>query len=157
MQALAAGAGHSCALVNGSVQCWGDNTAGDLGDGLYTPSPVPAVVQTLTNDGGQVPLGSGVQALAAGTQFSCALLNGGVQCWGNNDHGQFGDNSTVTIKVAVPGLATGLQSLVAGGSHACALVGGGVQCWGDNQYGELGNGSTATFSTVPVPVAQWAR
>ncbi|HEU4407127.1 MAG TPA: hypothetical protein VFS43_17795 [Polyangiaceae bacterium] len=43
---IAAGAGHSCALVNGGqVRCWGDNFYGQLGDGTTGArhSPVPVL------------------------------------------------------------------------------------------------------------------
>ena len=37
--AVAAGYRHSCALLqDGRVQCWGDNTFGELGDGAFVPA-----------------------------------------------------------------------------------------------------------------------
>jgi len=44
VQAIAAEGIHTCALVGGAVQCWGDNTYGDLGNGSTTSSKVPVTV-----------------------------------------------------------------------------------------------------------------
>jgi alpha-tubulin suppressor-like RCC1 family protein len=39
---LEVGDGHACALVaDGSVMCWGSDGAGQLGDGVCTPSYAP--------------------------------------------------------------------------------------------------------------------
>ena len=143
---IAGGWEHTCALVNGGVECWGSNQYDQLGNDSMTNSSVPVPVTGLT---------SGVQAISAGAGHTCALVNGGVQCWGFNESGQLGNNSTTnsTVPVQVVGLTSGVQALPAhqGGAHSCALVNGGVVCWGDNSYGELGN-NTMTNSSVPVAV-----
>jgi len=59
--AVAAGAGHTCAVVNGAVECWGS------GAGATPPTP---------------PLGA-VLRLSAGADHTCALHGGTVTCWGN--------------------------------------------------------------------------
>jgi alpha-tubulin suppressor-like RCC1 family protein len=147
IEMLAMGWDHSCALATGGgVQCWGANDDGELGNGTTTASNFPVPVAGLA---------SGVAAIAAGGNHSCALTTGGaVLCWGRNAQGQLGDGTTTasSVPVAVTGLSTGVAAIAAGGNHSCALTtGGGVQCWGGNQGGELGNGSTAG-SSVPVAV-----
>jgi alpha-tubulin suppressor-like RCC1 family protein len=147
--ALAAGWYHTCAVVNGGVQCWGANRWGQLGNNSTTESHVPVPVSGL-------PSGSGVTAIAAGLDYTCAVVDGGVQCWGDNSGGGLGNNSTTQSSVPLPvsGLASGsgVTAVAAGYAHTCAVVSGGVQCWGDNTFGALGNNST-TQSNVPVPVA----
>lgn len=81
---VAAGGAHTCALTDqGDVLCWGANGFGRLGDGSTTSSPTPVAV---------ADLGTGVQAIAAGGEHTCALTDqGGVLCWGANSAGQLGD------------------------------------------------------------------
>jgi alpha-tubulin suppressor-like RCC1 family protein len=102
-------------------------------------------------------LGSGVQAIAAGGNHTCALSNGGIQCWGDNTTGDVGNNSTneALVPVAVVTLTGGVQTIAAGGDHSCALSNGTVECWGGNARDDLGDNSTAE-SNVPVPVSPWA-
>ena len=148
VQAIAAGGAlgqHACALSNGGVSCWGQNSFGEVGDNSTATSIlVPDQVVGLT---------SGVSAIVAGEDHSCAIVNGGAQCWGLNTSGQLGNNSTTSslVPVQVAGLTSGVQELALGGVHTCALVNGGVQCWGRDVEGELGNNST-TESPVPVQV-----
>jgi alpha-tubulin suppressor-like RCC1 family protein len=90
-------------------------------------------------------------SIAAGDEHTCASVNGGMECWGNNGNGELGVASTTDSLVPVPvqGLSSGILSIAAGGFHVCALVDDGIQCWGSNSNGQLGNDST---SDVDVPV-----
>lgn len=133
-----AGATHVCAiLVNASLRCWGDNANGQLGIGTTVANlPAPGTKDILT----------GVQQVACGTQFTCALLvNGTVRCWGVNNYGQLGINSTVANTTS-PGTYNVINSvyyILAGANSACAAnTTGWLLCWGSNQYGQLGAYST---------------
>ena len=94
-----------------------------------------------------------MEAIAAGWNHSCAIVNGGAVCWGSNQLGQLGNNSTTDslVPVQVTGLTASVHSIAVGDFHTCALVDHAVQCWGWNQSYQLGNNSTAN-SLVPVQV-----
>jgi alpha-tubulin suppressor-like RCC1 family protein len=100
-----------------------------------------------------VGLPTGVSAIAAGLDHTCAVTSGTVSCWGTNDHGQLGVDSTTTsesdVPVSVPGLGT-VTAIAAGMSFTCALSGGTVSCWGKDNQGQLGDSGTVDSST---PVA----
>jgi alpha-tubulin suppressor-like RCC1 family protein len=133
----------ACAQAEGGAAAvaWGSNVHAELGVGYrdtFEESPVP--VLGLSN----------VTALANGTEFSLALLSDGtVRAWGNNGHGQLGDETggrdtgtwaKGTNDVTVSGLS-GVKAISAANSHALALLENGtVKAWGNNNYGQLGNG-----------------
>jgi alpha-tubulin suppressor-like RCC1 family protein/mono/diheme cytochrome c family protein len=88
-----------------------------------------------------------------GGSYTCAVLSGGVQCWGYNLYGQLGDDSSSSSsvgRIAIPP-GSGATRVSAGAEHACAVVAGGVMCWGNNTGGKLGDGTT-TLQRSPVSV-----
>lgn len=143
---FAAGARLSCAVTRaGKAYCWGSNEFGALGAGLLPSGG--------DGDGGTVRNVTGATDLASGDGFTCAVADGGVQCWGAGGLGQLGDGSLADRSLAGPatGMADALQ-VAAGRGHACARrPSGQVACWGQNSSGQLGDGSK-TLRTAPVTV-----
>jgi alpha-tubulin suppressor-like RCC1 family protein len=145
---------NNCALLAiGRVECWGDNGAGELGNGTEEDSNVPVTVRGIT----------GAKAAFAMNSLSCAILRTGrVYCWGGGGtSGGLGDGNDESsdVPVSVHGI-TDATSLLGGGDagSTCALLTtGGVDCWGYNEEGsftdELGNGGNEAYSYVPVSVS----
>ncbi len=104
--------------------------------------------------------------VSLGDRFGCAVLGDGTPwCWGRNDEGQLGYESSAlcperlangqTRAVAChrsPQQVGGVLDAVAvsaGAAHACALgVSGIVRCWGSNTVGQLGNGANLPSTTA---------
>ncbi|MBM4779083.1 MAG: hypothetical protein GQE15_15360 [Archangiaceae bacterium] len=122
---------HICVVVaNGQIECVGPiATRGNLDAGVR-----PARVLGLSGP---------ADLVAAGGGHTCALIDGGVECWG-----------LTVSRVALPGRA---ESISAGFVHTCALVGQRAFCWGSNSSGQLGSERVPLrgFSTDPVPVGPW--
>ena len=88
--------------------------------------------------------------------YTCALTTTGqAYCWGLNNQGQLGNNSTtnsrIPVAVQMPA-GVSFQSITANNVHTCALTTEGkAYCWGQGSSGQLGNNST-TASRIPVAV-----
>lgn len=142
VKGLAAAPDFTCALMSGgSVKCWGNNSAGQLGSSSASSSAVPIDVPGVAN----------VQALAAGRDFACAATTDGtVFCWGNNAEGQLGRSSSGAT--GAPAIVNGVTSAIyvaTGSNFSCALLANGqVSCWGWNYFGQLGDGTTTARPTA---------
>lgn len=152
VSSIVAGMDYSCAVGNGAAQCWGYNHDGQLGNGNRADVATPTPVSGLTGGVTAVAVGLGPEYL-----HTCAIVNGGAQCWGYNYLGQLGNGETgstepQTTPVAVSGLSSGVSAIaVGGGNHSCAVVNGAVKCWGLGYYGELGNGVLESYDRYPTP------
>jgi alpha-tubulin suppressor-like RCC1 family protein len=138
----------TCAIVSdNTVQCWGRNQDGQLGNGDSTTDvALPAPVQGL----------GPVADFAAGGYHACAIMSDRtVKCWGRNVRGQVGDGTTNT-PVVQPHVVGGLNNVAAlslGTYHSCALLQDRtVQCWGQNDFGQIG-AQGVVFSATPVAVS----
>jgi len=160
---ISAGYYHSCAVLSdGGVKCWGQNNAGQLGNGITgrTTSTNPVSGTPVSVSGIPTAEGATATSISTGYDHSCALLSDGqVKCWGDNQYGQLGNGISygalrnAYTPVFVSGISTA-TSISAGRSVSCAvLTDGEVKCWGYNYYGQLGNGITGTNSNTPVAVS----
>jgi alpha-tubulin suppressor-like RCC1 family protein len=90
-----------------------------------------------------------------GERHVCGLTTSGdVYCWGDNETGTLGINSTTDS--LIPAKIDGFSSFIditTGDYHSCGIKNNGIAyCWGWNGYGQLGNGTTED-SLVPVALS----
>jgi alpha-tubulin suppressor-like RCC1 family protein len=153
---IGAGASHTLAIraSGGVVYAWGDNGAGQLGDGTRFSRRLPVRLNLY-----------GVRAVAGGSGHSVALTqDGAVWAWGDNQYGQLGNGpatgtclcSASPVPVGGYGIYAGpLNSVVAiaaGRFHNVAVrADGRPWTWGANWAGQLGDGTTTT-RTGALPV-----
>lgn len=147
---IAAGYAHALALdEDGQIWAWGNNGAGQLGNGTYSMygEQAPVLLSSI----------SGVADISAGTYHSVALKSDGtVWAWGSNSFGQVGDGTTNmrTTPVAVGTSFGGVVSISAGGDHTLAVKGdGSLWGWGQNWYGQAGAPQVQSTVLSPAQVA----
>jgi hypothetical protein len=133
---ITSGGRHSCVAwfypytpaLPGLLECWGSNSAGQLGAGDF-------------------------RQVSAGAEHTCGLRGNQLYCWGSNASGQLGNpagGGATQVQVWPDG--PGFSDVDAGGAFTCALAATGhAYCWGSNQFGQLGNGP-ATGGATPVRV-----
>lgn len=91
---VSAGSAFSCAVKNGEVWCWGENSAGQLAQGSTSAG---SLVPVRTAQMGSSP----VTDITLSDSFACVSQAGLAKCWGENGSGQLGDGTTATRSLPV--------------------------------------------------------
>jgi alpha-tubulin suppressor-like RCC1 family protein len=141
---ITVGQAHTCALTStGAAKCWGNGANGRLGNSLDYSYAVPADVTGLT---------SGVKAISAGGDFTCAILQSDrVNCWGANSSGQLGIGSTTEYNFPRTVGTFTASRIATGADFACAVtLAGNVSCWGRGAFGQMGAGTNVDTNVSPV-------
>jgi alpha-tubulin suppressor-like RCC1 family protein len=150
----------SCMLIAGAVECWGDNTYGQLGIGnaSTTPVSVPTLVPGLESNVDQLSGGPASNSV-------CALQSGKVYCWGDNSFDDLGYATTAMCNgkpcspspqpVQFEGAdLDNVTAIVGGANHTCATIAGQSSvCWGQDGIGQFGNGAISPTLSFPVAVS----
>ncbi|MBM2615450.1 hypothetical protein JIG36_07710 [Actinoplanes sp. LDG1-06] len=139
---VSAGTNFTCATrTDGSLYCWGANSAGQLGIGLTVPtsSAVPLPVA-----------GSGWTSVALGWQHACGLQGTALSCWGDGGANRLGQSDSTSYPS--PKSVTGTwASVTLGADHTCGInTGGQLYCWGAGGSGRLGRGNANSSTNGPV-------
>ncbi|HEX5077140.1 MAG TPA: hypothetical protein VFW03_28275 [Gemmatimonadaceae bacterium] len=127
---ISGGFGHTCALRGGSAFCWGRNDRGQLGSARSDDvcEGVRCNVSPVRVEGIE-----SFSSIAAGGDHSCGIADGTLYCWGSNQYGQLGLDSSIEQSarpLRVP-IADRVVSVTAHGLHTCATTASGRQrCWG---------------------------
>jgi len=147
---VAAGARHSCAVrVEGGIDCWGDNSFGQLG----------RPPESVRGFGAPVATPGDFREVVAGDAHTCALGREDLlACWGRNNRGQLG-RSTATGSDARPGAVQTdrrFRELTAGAEFTCAVALDGVgYCWGANTTSQLGLGNVLDVTRPSAVEPAW--
>ena len=143
---VAAGGSHSIVLANqgedyNALFVWGYNEFGQLGLGTGNPDDldtenrfIPVLAAT----------GNTWSRISAGGNHTLgAKTNGTFWAWGDNTHGQLGNNESGCILDKPVQILSmfGAEAFSAGGSHSTGIKGEGnpMWTWGKNTSGQLGN------------------
>jgi len=141
---IAANGDHSCAIKNdNSLWCWGDNSAGQVGnDSSLSEITTPTAI------------GSTWNKISLGTNHSCGIKTGGtLWCWGDNTHSKLGDNTTAaSLAPKKIGAASWLE-ISLGDQFSCGInASKKLYCWGSNTSNQQGHLPPDTANSVDMTV-----
>jgi alpha-tubulin suppressor-like RCC1 family protein len=145
----------ACIIIDGKVQCWGDNRFGQLAQGGATMNTVPTEIA-----------GNHVwSSMIAADVHTCGIADGGsLHCWGTMQNGQTigGIAGTSTLPCgAIMGVPCTLgeptnvpfhpsaDQVAIGDTHTCARLGTTVTCWGSNNERQIGIAGSVSPNVVP--------
>lgn len=151
MIAISASETSAMALKSdGTVWVWGDNTAGQMGNGSFIPTNGPGCRCVLPQK--NTSLADIIQITSGGAHHVALDDDGNIWTWGSNGSGQAGNGTFFNTGcgcLVTPELNHSLTNVVdikAGGNNTSVrLQDGSVWAWGRNREGEVGNGSITTL------------
>ncbi len=115
---------HQCVGADdGKIYCRGGNTVGQLGNAQPISGSTPSSSAFVAPSGTNAYI-----SVSIGGQSSCALgANGKAYCWGKNDVGQVGNETTSSgvntpQSVTMPKGVNSFSAIVAGNTTSCALT-----------------------------------
>ena len=145
---ISSGVYHNCALINdGTIKCWGQGGAGQLGNGFKNDQTEPVQVTGIDS----------AVDISLGGNHSCALLDDNtIKCWGLNQKGQIGNgNKDVQHTPATVNSIDNAISISAKSENTCALLKTeAVKCWGDSIMKQMGDSITSD-QTTPALVTEF--
>jgi alpha-tubulin suppressor-like RCC1 family protein len=136
------GTEFACGVRNDRrVECWGDNSYGQLGIGDHVDRDQPGLVVGLTD----------VTQIAAGIHVACAVRSDKtLWCWGDNKFGPLGDGTTTAQPLPQKVPLADVEEISLESTHVCArTTAGRVWCWGRNSSKQVGNGAMGENITEP--------
>ncbi|MEY3696387.1 MAG: hypothetical protein RJA41_37, partial [Actinomycetota bacterium] len=144
---ISTGGYNTCALLDdATVECWGYNFSGALGDNVSLETDVKTPVKPLNLNN--------VVKISSGSTHQCALkANGNVWCWGNNIFGELGDGTNYSTKKPniVPGISDAIDIDVNYSTSCAVLSDFTVKCWGLNIGNIFNDNTTKNLSPREVP------
>jgi hypothetical protein len=145
---VACGYRHTAAIkADGTLWCWGYNAYGALGNNTITNRSSP--VQTVTGE-------TNWKQVSGGQYHSAAIKNDGtLWCWGYNNAGQLGDNTTAhkSSPVQTTAYGTNWKQVYSGAYHCTAIkTDGTLWAWGNNS-GTLGDNTISNKSSPVQTIA----
>jgi len=95
---ISVGHHRACAIASDDkMYCWGNNMGGALGNGSTADSHIPVSV----NMSG-ILVGKVIRRISIGAFHTCVYaIDNKIYCWGSNNYGQLGNNSTANSGVPV--------------------------------------------------------
>ena len=154
IEEITAGANYTCARSqDNEIKCWGE-TGSQIHQscvvGISDVREPPAGVLNLERDDNNIR--HQAHAISAGSDFTCALLNGDkLMCWGQNDKSQIVANTaSICRPTRAPSIIrSNLDGVSAGTQHLCELSKTGiVSCRGHNDRGQIGIPNAQNSSTI---------
>jgi alpha-tubulin suppressor-like RCC1 family protein len=135
------------AFRQGNLWVWGNNYYGQLGDNTSEYTNILTPITTFSG-------GFNWKQVSGGGFHTVAIkTDGTLWVWGDNYHGQLGDNTTTNRSTPVTTFLGGTNwKQVSAGSDHCAAIktDGTLWTWGNNAFGQLGDDTAGSNRLTPV-------